>query len=142
MSYFVPGEIVDITIKGARVVEVCRHGDGNGDDLRFRYESKTGESWPSAIWADAPGVTVERVAPEEWPPQPGDLWRDGRGNLWFAARHIPDYDNHEDSRGINGDGFRTVLVPSHLGEAGAPERPENVVQPFGPFALVRREASS
>jgi hypothetical protein len=86
MSHFLTGEIVDITIKGARVIEVCRHGDGNGDDLRFTYEAKDGDQWPSAIWAQAPGVTVERVAPAEWPPRTGDLWRDANGMLYLGMQ--------------------------------------------------------
>lgn len=136
---YVPGEIIDITIKGARVVEVCRHGDGNGDDLRFTYEAKDGHASHSAVWADAPGVTVERVAPAEWPPQPADLWRDREGDLWFAARHWPDCDDRQDSRGANAYGWRVVLVPLELGEQGSPCRPEDVLQPSGPFTLVRRE---
>lgn len=79
-----PGDIVDITIKGARVKEICYHGDDNGPDLRFTYKTKFGEAH-DAVWVDAPGVTVEHVAPAEWPPQPGDLWRDRHGGLWFAA---------------------------------------------------------
>lgn len=60
MSAYAPGDRVRITID-ATVTEVCRHGDGNGDDLRFEYEAPSGETWPGDIWADAPGVTVARV---------------------------------------------------------------------------------
>lgn len=80
MSEYTSGDVVDITIRGARVVEVCRHGDGNGDDLRFTYVAKDGEAWPSAVWANAPGVTVERTAA-----QPGDVFVDVDGDLWHAV---------------------------------------------------------
>ncbi|MER7002243.1 hypothetical protein ABT297_04230 [Dactylosporangium sp. NPDC000555] len=36
---------------------------------------------------DHPGLTVTRVAPREWPPQPGDIWEDARGEQWFARSH-------------------------------------------------------
>jgi len=32
---------------------------------------------------DPTQATWERVAPVEWPPQPGDLWRDRHGEPWF-----------------------------------------------------------
>ena len=86
MSDYAPGDIVDITIKGARVIEVCRHGDGNGDDLRFTYEAKDGDQWPNSVWAQAPGVTVERGDPEWWPLRPGDLLR-YEGKRWFAISY-------------------------------------------------------
>ena len=67
MSEFKPGEIVDITIKGARVVNwspfiyelTVEHGaDANSDRTAFDLTRDQ--------------VTVERVAPAEWPPRPGD----------------------------------------------------------------------
>ncbi|MEV4174040.1 hypothetical protein [Nonomuraea sp. NPDC049709] len=64
-DHFQPDEYVDITIKRARVVEVCLHGDGNGRDLRFTYAAKDGHAAHSAVWADAPGVIVERVIPAD-----------------------------------------------------------------------------
>ena len=77
MSDFKPGEMVDITIKGARVVrsDEC----GVTVDFAPADEFATHVSFP---WG--PDLLVERVAPAEWPPQPGDLWRDHDGNLWFV----------------------------------------------------------
>jgi len=85
---------------------------------------------------------VQRVIPAEGEPQPRDIWADRNKNLWFAAKHWPDYDNKEDSRGVNADGWRTVLVPEEIGEAGSPKRPEDVNQDYGPMTLVYREPSA
>lgn len=124
------GEVVDITIKGARVTEVCYHGDGNGPDLRFTYVANDGVPWPSAVWAEAPGVTVERVAPAEWPPRVGDLWRDCEGDLWFATTGY-DMDNTEyvslcstRSKPLDGWGDSTAY---------------HVNRQYGPLTLVHRE---
>lgn len=134
MSSFVTGEVVDITIKGARVQA------DDLDDVGFRTITVThGEINNSLHVQQGDDVTIERVAPAEWPPRPGDLWRDREGELWFAAQHWPDYDDVKDCRGMNGTGWRPVLVPVHLGEQGSPARPEDVIQPCGPFTLVHRE---
>lgn len=80
MSEFKPGEIVDITIKGARVdgwvpetseLTVESTADANSELTAFDLTSDQ--------------ITVERVAPAEWPPRPGDLWRDREGDVWFAV---------------------------------------------------------
>ncbi|MEU8278171.1 hypothetical protein ACFYOK_37610 [Microbispora bryophytorum] len=126
MADFQVGEVVDITIKGARVKEVCYHGDGNGPDVRFTYEAKDGEAWPNAVWADAPTVTVTRVAPAEWPPRAGDLWHDCAGDPWFAA--------HED-----------LDEPIRLiGRSGLPHPggPDELLRAWGPMTLVHRQAEA
>lgn len=41
---------------------------------------------------DEQDVTVERLAPAEWPPRPGDLWRDKHGDLWFFYSDPTDED--------------------------------------------------
>ena len=139
---FVVGEYVDITIRNVKVVNTFKDTPLNASTrtvLVFKLPGEDAErdrSYTAPIYG---GVVVERVGPAEWPPQPGDLWRGCEGDLWFAARYIPDYDDHQDSKGINGDGWRTVLVPLEVGEAGSPQRPEDVIQPDGPFTLVRRE---
>lgn len=88
MSYQ-PGEIVDITIKGARVIDAAetahRAGSAVHEVLVFRYADDSDETMGRVVYTAAKGVSVERVAPAEWPPQPGDLWRDRDGTLWFAV---------------------------------------------------------
>lgn len=85
MSSFKPGEIVDITIKGARVEWA------NSTDMNVwavdEVDPDTGVNLGEQITIShaAENVTIERVAPAEWPPRPGDLWRDGEGDVWFAV---------------------------------------------------------
>lgn len=132
MTEFIEGEYVDIVIPQARIEQVDER-----DDERFLTVAY-GTHMTVIRVEDA--ATITRVAPAEWPPQSGDLWRDRNGDLWFCARHWPDYDDPKDSRGVNDEGWRPVLVPIALGDAGSPERPDDVVQPYGPFTLVRRES--
>ena len=79
MSAFQPGEIVDVQIKGGIV-------DHSGDPGHLRVSLP--DRWSDIIleFPLRPGVTVERVAPANWPPQPGDVWREGDGTEYFAYR--------------------------------------------------------
>jgi len=83
---FKPGDIVDITIEGARVRAI------RGED------------------------TVERVAPAEWPPRPGDVWLDAGGRAWTALRG------------------RMFPVTSTRGESA-----DAALAIYGPLTLVHRE---
>lgn len=136
MNQFEAHEYVDITIPRARVIKV----DCPGDDVFLSVVY--GENNHLATIRIEDAITITRVAPAEWPPRPGDLWRDREGELWFTARHWPDYDDPKDSKGVNAEGWRPVMVPVHLGEQGSPWRPEDVLQPAGPFTLVHREADA
>ena len=116
MSEFKRGDIVDITIKGVRVAAehmgvvsiVADHPDGK-----------------PAHYNMPPQAKVERVAPAEWPPRPGDLWRDQLGAVWFAADLVNDggdpaiymLASHEDHQ----------VVPDYCNEK------------YGPLTLVYRE---
>lgn len=115
---FQPGELVDIIIRGARVVQLARPG-------YLRVDLDTGPQL--AIMADHPAVTVERVAPAEWPPRPGDVWRDRDGSPWFAATVI--------ERGGNA----VVRMLSGLGHEPSYQYPATFVQRSGPLTLVHRE---
>jgi hypothetical protein len=77
------GDLVDITIKGARVRDAVQRNGGL--DLTYTYDASGSAVGTGSVWADAPSVTVESVAPSQWPPQAGDLWRDKHGVLWFAS---------------------------------------------------------
>ena len=79
MSEFKPGDIVDITIEGARVRAI--RGEDTVDHLS--YETQGGFVASVAL---TESVTVERVAPAEWPPRPGDVWLDAEGRAWTALR--------------------------------------------------------
>lgn len=140
MSAFTPGEHVDITIRGARVSErhvqdkylyLVEPGDG-GRDFYLRLPLPD-------------GVTVERVAPAEWPPRPGDVWR-GNGSLFFAVAYMPNYDDHADADGIDVEGMRVVLsrdfqdYSEHLGTSHC--RPETILRNFGPLTLEYRRPTN
>lgn len=125
MSDYQPGEIVNVEIEGARVVGV---GDaGLGPYLRIAV-TVNGHEGVSGVLVAADGVTVTSVAPAtptlpaEWPPQPGDLWRDASGCLLFA-RDL-----------FEGD---VSMAP----EAGIcdEETPASAWETFGPLTLVHRE---
>jgi hypothetical protein len=70
-------ELLDATISGARVVSV--------DPTTIRVALQVGET---TRYVDLPRgtmqIAISRVAPAEWPPMPGDLWRDRVGSLWFC----------------------------------------------------------
>jgi hypothetical protein len=103
MTDYKPGERVDVTIRGARVVEM------HGHDLRVAV-GDPGEAYLT-IGADAlrdSAVTVERVTPAEWPPRLDDLWRDHGGVLWFRGRAINSGDP------LMGNSLGEVVTPDQL----------------------------
>jgi hypothetical protein len=82
------GELVDITIRGARVANAfTRTGPDQvqTEVLVFHTCEHMGCNSSTVNMTD-PGVTVEQVTPAEWPPRFGDVWRDGSGELWVVRR--------------------------------------------------------
>ncbi|WP_084963305.1 hypothetical protein [Thermoactinospora rubra] len=76
-----PGEIVDIHIEDARVVE-CK-----GGSLAFEYaviRSEGGVNARSQVQHDADNVRITRLLPAI-APKNGELWRDATGRHWLAA---------------------------------------------------------
>ncbi len=66
-----------------RVNGVVRKIDGV---LRFVYnDDAVGMTIESLL--EKPTLTFEHLAPAEWPPVPGDKWRDGKDCQWFAVMH-------------------------------------------------------
>ena len=115
MSTFQPGETVDITIKGARV-----HRETAGPGFCVFVM----DGGCHTIFIDSANVTVERVAPAEWPPRPGDLWQEVDGALWFAQ-----------SLG----GSQMAFIPARVRGALDSSLPAYVLETFGPLTLVHRE---
>ncbi len=94
MSDFKPGDIVNITIKGAVVVNSYTTGrkpvDGPREDtgtvLVFRHpDLERFEDRTHTVNLKADGVTVERAVPEHWPPFHNDVWRDRANTLWVCG---------------------------------------------------------
>jgi hypothetical protein len=127
MTDFKRGDLVDITIKGARVGI-----KGVDSDPRRLYVDlgpwddgvNKGGEWGMTFPTTVEGVTVKRVAPAEWPPRPGDLWRDKHNALWFARVAHPE----GGLRMVTADGLR--WSDGHEGQ----------LVDNGPWALVYREA--
>jgi hypothetical protein len=136
MSDYRLGDIVDVTIRGARVQDYDVSGDGP-DRLMVTYGQPA-----SMTTLFVNGVTVERVAPAEWPPQPGDVWRDPHGYAWFAFSYCPDPD-HTDAWAVEAakstDFTVVALQPQHGGPYGvAADFPDKVLRDAGPLTLAYR----
>lgn len=75
---FKPGDRVRVTIEGT----VYTSPAGSAGELYFTYRVDTTDVC-LRVHSKSSAVEVEHRAPAEWPPQPGDLWRDKHGDLWF-----------------------------------------------------------
>lgn len=83
MSALQPGDVVDVEIRGARVVEAA------GDYLSFDY-GDGGEHFRTGVRVDAESVEVSHVASAQWPPMPGEVWRvdaDAYTRDYFVRSH-------------------------------------------------------
>lgn len=128
MSAFQPNEIVDVVIKGVRVAEESPVG------LVTIVDEHGGH------FAMPPQAAIERVAPAEWPPRPGDIWAGPQNERWFALKYYGDFDDPKDFKGCNSDGWRVVLMPMQIGPYGNSEKePDDALRTRGPLTLVHRE---
>lgn len=112
-----PGDRVRVTVEGV-VDEI--YGDRK-QLTTIVYASSETEATGVTFVNTGPGVAFERLAPAEWPPQAGDVWRDRDGDRWLA---VPDE---------NGSG-KIMLADDH----GA-EPPRFVYKRYAPLTLVHRE---
>ncbi|WFF07221.1 hypothetical protein O7622_01070 [Micromonospora sp. WMMD1076] len=83
-------------------------------------------------------VAVNRLAPAEWPPEAGDLWRDRDGGLWFGVVKAARYG---DNGGIV-QSARLVMSPARETRQIYREQsssPEDLLAFYGPLGLVHRE---
>jgi hypothetical protein len=115
---FKVGELVDLHIRNARVDKLDCPDNDVFATLRFG-------SWLVSVNLIAPGVTVDRVAPAEWPPRAGDIWADRNGKEWFAVRRIS----------IAGD---AIIFRAADDDASNWNEPSEVLGDVGPLALIRR----
>ncbi len=106
-----PGELVNVRITGARY-----EGVGLIGEHAVRVDDQVFDLPLNAV--------IERVAPKEWPPQPGDIWEDLAGHEWFA-RAEGDFD-------VEGAALVQVDAP------GSGQLADWVANAFGPLRLVRR----
>ena len=115
---YVPGERIRITIDAT----VQSHQD---DEIEYQYPTALG-ACEGVVVLDCSPVTVERVAPVEWPPRPGDLWRDRDGDLWLTRP--------ADANGI----FLLAGKPSKAPPFGSSNH-IRLMRQYGPLTLVHRE---
>lgn len=137
MTDYQPGEIVEITIRGARVDRL-----DSAKNQRFMVGDDD-ELWLALPLSEA--VTIERFAPAEWPPQPGDVWLDRDGNPWFGCWYCLDPDSPDPAwvPFVDSDGAAIAVLNQTAGPMGAgPERPEWLVQQRGPLTLAYRKPAT
>lgn len=78
-----PGEYVDVTIHGARVRgQADTSPSPNTLTALIELPGTSGLAVELPIGTAIDTISIQRVPPAQWPPQPGDLWRDARGHLW------------------------------------------------------------
>jgi hypothetical protein len=78
-----PGEQVTVTIRATVTEDPNRR---HCLPVAFRQpEHLHASDYKLVLPLSSPDLTVERVAPAEWPPRRGDVWRDGDGGLWFGV---------------------------------------------------------
>ncbi|MEV4270585.1 MULTISPECIES: hypothetical protein [Micromonospora] len=127
---YVPGDLVAIAIRQATVLQVGQSGNW------IRVSGEDGAQYEIPLHHQ--DVTVERVAPAEWPPVLGDLWRDSTGDLWFAtlkAARVGD-----DGRVF--ESARLVMAPARETPHLYREQriaPDKLLSQYGPLELVHRE---
>lgn len=110
-----PGEIVDIAIKGVRVLDQRRDGT-----VVVRCDDNSPDGWRMP-----PQAAIVRVAPAEWPPRKGDLWRDCEGELWLAFPY--------------GFGGGEIRLTAGIGDTVTADW---VLVEYGPLTLVHRESAA
>lgn len=136
MSTYQRGEIVRITLTASVVEEGQATRDGGCPFRQLLVYCGTGDSERMlSIDVDAPGLVIERVAPAEWPPQPGDVWKDRDGDAWFGV----EVDDDDAS-----DGSYVVLQPVKTSKRGGIFNADlsAINERHGPMRLVHREQSS
>ncbi len=116
-----PGDVVDITIRNARIVDVT------GDKVRYQTPARDAPVVHIVhLGPDWPLVTATRVAPAEWPPRAGDVWRDRSGGTWHALQHLPKHGG--------------VRLFATTGSAQAvPWEPARILADHGPMEIAFRE---
>lgn len=120
---FRPGELVRVEIPRVQVVTA-----GTSEAGPWVMVMTDGGGYE--ILLNAADVVVTRLAPAEWPPRPGDLWRSADGELWFAYRYG------------TGDGERSelrLMSPQAGPYVGSYTYPDRLLAERGPLDLVHRD---
>lgn len=128
MSGFQVGEHVKITIEG-RIT--ATHPDPDDlPEITVLLDCEIGSA-PIRIPHCWPMVTIERVAPPEWPPQHKDEWTDRDGDAWYGV--LVDTNDAVDEPYVELWPSRTSKHRHDLSDD------RMLIDRYGPFTLVRRE---
>lgn len=111
------GELVRITVE-------ARYVDADSPYRRFAATPVDPAAGPCEFWLHGDvQARIERLAPAEWPPQPGDVW--------YAAGEQADY------FGVLAKGTKAVRLVAMTGSVAAYE-PEAIAARSGPMILEYR----
>lgn len=135
MSEYQFGDRVNITIDGAQFQRAGKegHGDVIVDVFQVAVHQADGTTYYLTLPAEWEGVTFERVG--DWPPQPGDLWRDADGDLWLCRSWTTEQGTPTGLVCARGVAHKSGLFGGSLAC-------ERVKFKFGPLTLVHREEAS
>lgn len=121
-----PGDLVEITIRRGVVAAVGVGANGGAEEVSVSH----GKGQVLVPVGD-PSIVIERLAPADWPPRAGDLWRDCDGALWFAILHHATYAHH---------GTSSLQLHRSVDRANDSARtPDQLLQHSGPVELLHRE---
>lgn len=121
MPDLIPGARYNISITSAKFISVM-HRDGRAADpdddptdhvMTFAVKDDLGVH-TILVPGWAYNIKYTLAAPEQWPPQAGDIWEDGDGELYFAARLNIDGRDPADFE-ADASGQRVILMPQYPG---------------------------
>jgi hypothetical protein len=101
-----PGEIVDIVIRGARVLN-C---DGGSLVYEYREGARTDRE---EVQHEFSAVEITRLVPAEGPPKAGELWEDAHGVRYLATEYAGGIRLHSGAPG--GTGYEVAFLHHHYG---------------------------
>lgn len=110
---YVPGEVVDVLIKGATV---------EGTSISTGELTIAVGADPEITLPPSHRITITRVASAEWPPRDGDIWSDRDGGEWVAQYALD----------------RKMTLTSLIPGGERMVRPDRALTNAGPLTLVRR----
>ncbi|WP_062434867.1 hypothetical protein [Herbidospora daliensis] len=127
MTTYQRGETVRISFE-AKLHDA--HDDGT---VHLRVPGNMGDDFFTRLDFAETALTIERTLPADGDAQPGDVWRDASGGMWFAQT--------VDTDDAAGEPY-VILIPAQTSRWG--RRPTHddlygVNREFGPMALIWRD---
>lgn len=82
------GERVRVIVEGL-ITHIAPAADASPEELTVDLEHSAG---PYGVTVPLDTAAIERLVPADGVPQPGELWQDRHGRVWFAHENIPNAD--------------------------------------------------